>query len=126
MFFHIFPFFPLGLELQSADRDPPGPGEQQEHACAESEPQQHRLHPQPAVHQPDRPAVSGPERQQAGQPATADETPGPPADSHTEQQPADACPAAVRRRDFVSSVLPLSVSHTFTQTTRHSNVSCKV
>lgn len=91
----------LGPELQSAVRDPKGPGEQQEHAGAESEPQQHRLHPQPAVHQPDRPAVPGPERQQAGQPAATDETPGSPADTHSEQQPADACPAAVRRCSFV-------------------------
>lgn len=81
----FLPHFQLGPELQSADRDPSGPGEQQEHAGAESEPQQHRFHPQPVVHQPDRPAVSGPERQQARQPATPDETPGAPADSHTEQ-----------------------------------------
>lgn len=98
---HILLHLLLGPELQSAVRDPKGPGEQQEHAGAESESQQHRLHPQPAVHQPDRPAVPGPERQQAGQPAAADETPGSPADTHTEQQPADACPAAVRRCSFV-------------------------
>lgn len=90
------PFF-LGLELQPADGDPQGPGEQQEHAGAEPEPQRHRLHPQPAVHQPDRPAVPGPERQQAGQPAAPDEAPGAPADAHPEQQPADARPVAVSR-----------------------------
>lgn len=115
MFFYTFSS-PLGPELQSADRDPQGPGEQQEHAGAESESQQHRLHPQPAVHQPDGPAVSGPERQQAGQPAAPDETSGSPANTHTEQQPVDACPIAVRRQDFVSLVL----LHTFTQTPRNS------
>lgn len=61
-FFFIYSHSPPpGPELQSADRDPQGPGEQQEHAGAQSEPQQHRLHPQPVVHQSDRPAVSGPE-----------------------------------------------------------------
>lgn len=102
----------LGSELQSADRDPQGPGEQQEHAGAKSEPQQHRLHPQPAVHQPDGPAVSGPERQQVGQPAPADETPGSPADAHPEQQPADARPVAVRRR----------VANCFTPRPKHSEI----
>lgn len=44
---HVFPtlslasLVALGPELQPADRDPQGPGEQQEHACAESEPQQY-------------------------------------------------------------------------------------
>lgn len=73
-----------GPQLQSADRDSEGPGEQQKYAGPESEPQWHRLHPQPAVHQPNRPVVSGPERQQAGQPAPPDETPGSPSDPHTE------------------------------------------
>lgn len=86
-----------GLELQPADGDPQGPGEQPEHAGAEPEPQRHRLHPQPAVYQPDGPAVSGPERQQAGQPAAPDEAPGSPADASAEQQPADARPVAVSR-----------------------------
>lgn len=87
---------PPGPELQPADGDPPGPGEQPQHAGAEPEPQRHRRHPQPAVHQPDGPALPGPERQQAGQPAAADETPGAPADAGAQQQPADARPAAVR------------------------------
>lgn len=101
LFLHTFsPLLLLGPELQSADRDSKGAGEQQEHAGAESEPQRHRLHPQPAVHQPDRPAVSGPERQQAGQPAAADETPGSPADTHPQQQPTDACSVTVRRSDI--------------------------
>lgn len=86
-----------GLELQPADGDPQGPGEQPEHAGAEPEPQRHRLHPQPAVYQPDGLAVSGPERQQAGQPAAPDEAPGSPADARAEQQPADARPVAVSR-----------------------------
>lgn len=73
-----------GPQLQSADRDSKGPGEQQEYAGPESEPQWHRLHPKPAVHQPNRPVVSGPERQQAGQPAPPDETPSSPSDPHTE------------------------------------------
>lgn len=73
-----------GPQLQPADGDPQGPGEQQKHAGPESEPQWYRLHPQPAVYQPNRPAVSGPEWQQAGQPAPSDETTGPPADPHTE------------------------------------------
>lgn len=89
--------FLLGLKLQPADGDPQRPGEQQEHAGAEPEPQWHWLHPQPAVHQPDRPAVPGPEWQQAGQPAAPDEAPGSPADPRPEQQPADARPVAVSR-----------------------------
>lgn len=73
-----------GPQLQSADRDSEGPGEQQKYAGPESEPQWHRLHPKPAVHQPNRPALSGPEQQPAGQPAPPDETPGSPSDPHTE------------------------------------------
>lgn len=100
-------YSPPGPELQPADRNPQRPGEQQEHAGAEPEPQQHRLNPQPTVHQPDGLAVSGPKRQQAGQSATADETPGASPDSHTEQQPVDACPAAVTQQQ--RSILGLKI-----------------
>lgn len=59
--FKAFSPFLQGPQLQSADRDPQGPGEQQKHAGPESEPQWYRLYPKPAVHQPNRPVVSGPE-----------------------------------------------------------------
>lgn len=57
---------------------------------------QHRGHPQPALHQPNGPAVPRPEQQQAGEPPPADAAPGAPPDPHPQRQPPAARAAPVR------------------------------